>query len=100
MTSKPYLAIHELAMLTPWTVEAIRAKLRRGELRLGEHYFQETHRGRLIFKWDAIVGYIEGEPVEQGLPAVQSAGPVSASHCSETIDVEKAKTELHRLLHR
>ena len=52
---KPYLYAEELAALTPWTLEEIDAKVKRGTLRLGVHYFQERYRARRVFKWDAIV---------------------------------------------
>ena len=59
---KPYLYVEELAALVPWTVDAIRTKVRRGEVLHGVHYFQDGRRARLIFKWDAIVAFIEGVP--------------------------------------
>ena len=55
---KPYLSIRELACLTPWTEQAIRTMMAKGILRDGEHFF---HVGRKpIFKWAAIVVFIEG----------------------------------------
>lgn len=54
---KPYLSITELAGLTPWTPQAIRTMISRGILREGEHFF---HVGRRpVFKWEAVVAFIE-----------------------------------------
>ena len=61
---KPYLSIAELAALTPWTEQAIRTMISRGILREGEHYFHV--RRRPVFKWSAIVAFIEqGESRER-----------------------------------
>ena len=91
MTPKPYLYAHELAALTPWSVEAIHKKVRRGKLRRGVHYFQEQHRGRLIFKWPAIVELIEN---------VDRRGDVPGAACGKgkVLDVEKATAGLRKLL--
>lgn len=94
---KPYLYIEELAELTPWSVQAINTKVRRGELRRNVHYFQDQRRGRLIFKWDAIVQAIEGA-------ALRAVASEEVPRDSEPIprgkamDIEKAKAELQRLL--
>jgi len=56
-TSKPYLSIAELAQLTPWTDQAIRTMISRGIFREGVHYFYVGRRP--VFKWTAIVGFIE-----------------------------------------
>jgi hypothetical protein len=54
---KPYLSIRELSELTPWTEQAIRTMMAKGILREGDHFF---HVGRRpVFKWEAIVGFIE-----------------------------------------
>ena len=88
---KPYLYADELAALTPWSVEAIRKKVQRGELRRGVHYFQEQHRERLIFKWAAIVEAIERGP--------ESRTDARVPHVNgKVIDVEKATAGLRRLL--
>ncbi|MGH7894027.1 MAG: hypothetical protein ACREQL_05115 [Candidatus Binatia bacterium] len=88
---KPYLYADELAALTPWTAEAIKKKVQRGELRRNLHYFQEQHRDRLIFKWDAIV-----ELIERG--AGDHAAEVASSHVKgKRIDVEKATATLRKL---
>jgi hypothetical protein len=54
---KPYLSIRELSGLTPWTEQAIRTMMAKGILRESEHFF---HVGRRpVFKWEAIVSFIE-----------------------------------------
>jgi len=92
---KPYLYAEQLAALTPWSVEAIRKKVQRGELRLGVHYFQEQHRGRLIFKWAAIV-----ELIESGTCGHKAAAGAVAPVNGKALDVEKATAGLYRLLDR
>ena len=63
---KPYLSISELATLTPWTDQAIRTMVSRGVLREGEHFF---HVGRRpVFKWAAIVDFIEQGPPHERVP--------------------------------
>jgi hypothetical protein len=91
---KPYLYAEELAVLTPWSVEEISAKVKRGILRRGVHYFQERHRTRRIFKWEAIVRLIESRSSD-------TSEHVDVFRGSEkVIDVEKATTGLYRLLDR
>lgn len=54
---KPYVSIQELSNLTPWTEQAIRTMMAKSVLREGEHFF---HVGRRpVFKWEAIVQFIE-----------------------------------------
>ena len=54
---KPYVSIRELSGLTPWTEQAIRTMMAKGILRKGQHFF---HVGRRpVFKWEAIVQFIE-----------------------------------------
>jgi hypothetical protein len=54
---KPYVSIRELSSLTPWTQQAIRTMMAKRILREGEHFF---HVGRRpVFKWEAIVRFIE-----------------------------------------
>ena len=69
---KPYVSIRELSALTPWTEQAIRTMMAKGILRESEHFF---HVGRRpVFKWEAIVGFIEhrearhqtGIPLQRG----------------------------------
>jgi len=65
---KPYVSIRELSALTPWTEQAIRTMMAKGILRESEHFF---HVGRRpIFKWAAIVGFIEHRNTEPqtGIP--------------------------------
>jgi hypothetical protein len=54
---KPYVSIAELAQLTPWTDQAIRTMMSKGILRPGRHFFYVGRRA--IFKWSAIVAFIE-----------------------------------------
>src|ERR1700752_3092973 len=54
---KPYLSITELAGLTPWTAQAIRTMISRGILREGQHFFYVGRRP--VFKWEAVVAFIE-----------------------------------------
>jgi hypothetical protein len=63
---KPYLSVEELAQLTPWSGQAIRTMMSRGILCEGVHYFHV--RRRPVFKWEAIVAFIERRDVES--PAV------------------------------
>lgn len=88
---KPYLYAEELAMLTPWSVDEIDAKVKRGVLRLGVHYFQERHRARRIFKWAAIVALIEND-------AAASARTAAPAHDRKVIAIEEATERLRRLL--
>ena len=97
---REYLSAVQLAALTPWSVEAINKKVRRGELMRGMHYFQPNGPGsQLVFKWSAIVALIEGkdaggvrEPDALVRPGLTTKGRV--------LDVEKATQGLHRLLGR
>lgn len=57
-TPKPYLSVVELSRLTPWTDQAIRTMISKGILRCGEHFFYVGRRP--VFKWAAIVAFIEG----------------------------------------
>lgn len=85
------LYVDDLAALVPWTAEAIRTKVRRGELQRGVHYFQEGPRARLIFKWDAIVAFIERMPTSADIAAANG-------NRRAVLDVEQATAALHRLL--
>jgi hypothetical protein len=65
---KPYVSIRELSALTPRTEQAIRTMMAKGILRESEHFF---HVGRRpVFKWEAIVGFIEhrGTREPTGIP--------------------------------
>lgn len=55
---KPYLSVAELSRLTPWTEQAIRTMISKGILRCDEHFFYVGRRA--VFKWAAIVAFIEG----------------------------------------
>ncbi len=91
---KPYLYVEELAELVPWSIEAIRKRVQRGELRLGTHYFQERQRARLIFKWEMIVALIEqGSAITSG-----TTQPRAGSVRGNVLDVVRVAEELRRLL--
>jgi hypothetical protein len=100
LTTQPrvYLSAEQLAELTPWTPDAIEKMIRRRVLVCGVHYFQPFgRRGRLLFKWEAIVALIEGQAIPVQAPAVlDAAAPMVPAR--RTLDVEKATTELQRLL--
>jgi len=87
---KPYLYKDELAAVTPWSKQAIEKKVQRGELRRGVHYFQEQHRGRLIFKWAAIVALIESGAVDGDSAVPRINGKL--------LDVETTTAKLRELL--
>jgi hypothetical protein len=92
---REYLSIEQLAAVGPWSVDAIEKMLKRGLLHRGVHFFQPFGpRTRLIFKWSAIVGLIEG-----GNDLVDTQGLALASR-REVLDVETATADLHRLLRR
>ena len=63
---KPYLSISELATLTPWTDQAIRTMVSRGIFREGEHFFYVGRRP--VFKWAAVVAFIEQGPPPERVP--------------------------------
>ena len=87
--AREYLYIEDLAALTPWSRDAIETMVRRGILRRGVHYFQPGgHRGRLIFKWSAIVSFIQ-EAQDNGKEGVIGG---------QAINVEEATRRLRRLL--
>jgi len=93
---KPYLSAEELSERTPWTLDAIEKMIRRGVLIRGVHYFQPFgRRGRLVFKWKAIVALIEGRPIRsEASTVVENTG----EDPKRVLNVEKAETELRRLL--
>lgn len=104
MNTQPraYLSADQLAELTPWSPDAIEKMMRRGVLVCGVHYFQPFgRRGRLLFKWDAIVALIEGRPVQSEAQAVVEGEPgraATVATAGRVLDVEKATTDLQRLL--
>lgn len=94
----PYLSAEQLAAVTPWTVDAIEKMIDRGMLVKNVHFFQPFgRRSQRIFKWAAIEALIEGgaAPAEGARMVEQTPAPAPAIG---TIDVEKATTELQRLL--
>jgi hypothetical protein len=71
---KDYLSIKELCKLIPYEEQTIRNLMTQGKLVQGTHYFKPN--GRLIFKWTAIVNWIEGG----------ESGEESAYPCAEKWD--------------
>ncbi len=74
MVSDPreYLAAAQLAERTPWSADAIDAMVRRGILRRGAHWFQPLGaRSQRVFKWSAIVAFIE----RRDAAALNAQGP-------------------------
>lgn len=101
-SARTYLSVEQLVALTPWTPDAIEKMVKRNTLKRGIHYFQpQGPRSRLYFKWGAIVEFIEG-----GSPRSAALGVVNETAAEETgtgatevrINVEKAETEIQRLL--
>lgn len=60
---KPYLSIRELSALTPWTEQAIRTMMAKGVVKEGEHFFYVGRR--TVFKWEAVVEFIERKSSER-----------------------------------
>ncbi len=56
-TPKPYIELRDFPGLTPFTEQAIRGHMQRGELVEGTHYFRIGRR--VVFKWAAIEKWIE-----------------------------------------
>lgn len=100
MTSaKPYLSAEELAQRTPWSTDAIEKMIARGVLVRGVHFFQlGGRRGRLIFKWDAIVALIEGRRIRMTPTDVVETENRHEVEAKQGLNVEAATTELQRLL--
>jgi len=102
MQSRAYLSAEQLAALTPWSPDAIEKMVRRGTLARGVHYFQPAgRRGRLLFKWDAIVALIECGPIQCDTQAVihrVHRGRSRIAAARKVLDVEKTTTSLQRLL--
>jgi hypothetical protein len=90
---KEYLSAEMLAEVTQWTVEAIDAKRKRGELVKGQHWFQRGGPGtEVTFKWSAIVALIEGAGSERPPAAPAARG----KRRRRRLDVEKAKEAIVR----
>lgn len=100
--ARPYLSVEQLADLTPRSPDAIDKMVRRRVLKRGVHYFQPLgRRTKLIFKWAAIAALIEGRPVPGETVTVvdrTNAGGGTSRAPARVIDVEKAETDLQRLL--
>jgi hypothetical protein len=59
LEQREYLSLKELCERIPYDDRTIRNMMTKGKLILGTHYFKPN--GRLIFKWSAIVQWIEGD---------------------------------------
>lgn len=70
---KPYVSIEELATLTPWTQQAIRSMIKRGDFVVDVHFFRIGRR--ILFKWNAVVDLIEHRtpPSPNPIPLQRSA---------------------------
>jgi hypothetical protein len=96
---REYVTADQLAELTPWSVEAIKAMVRRGILVVDVHYFQPQGRGtRLIFKWSAVRAYIEAREQDGEGRRVVTAGHEIQRTIGRVIDVQQAMQQAQRLL--
>jgi hypothetical protein len=88
--TREYLNAAQLAAVTPWSRKAIDHLVANGLLIRGVHYFQpQGPRHALIFKWSAIVEFIEGRAAE----SMRADAPGGR-------DVEATAAALERLLVR
>jgi hypothetical protein len=95
---REYLYIEQIAAVTPWSPSAIETMVRRGVLQRGKHYFQpQGPRGRLIFRWSAMVEWIEHHAqIPSVLKGSNCASPPVSGMAIR--DVEAATKALQRLL--
>ena len=63
---KEYLSLGELCQRIPYRPQTIRNLMTQGVLREGVHYFKPTQR-RVVFKWEAVRRWIEGEDRKERL---------------------------------
>ena len=90
---RPYLTAAQLAELVPWTVEGVRAKVKRGELVRGVHWFQAKRGGEILFKWSAVEALIQSGTNQAAHPqpgAVERRSRAGRSERGRALDVEKA----------
>jgi hypothetical protein len=86
---REYMNADQLAAVTPWSRKAIEHLVAKGLLVRGRDYFQpQGPRTPLIFKWSAIVQFIEG------------GGDAAPPAPGGRLDVEAATAALERLLAR
>lgn len=98
---REYLSVEQLTELTPWSAEAIKAMVRRRLFVHGVHYFQPSGPGtRLVFKWSAIVAFVEGNANSEGQksPVIEKGSAVVSLANGRVIDVEEATERAHRML--
>jgi hypothetical protein len=87
---REYVSAEQLAALTPWSIDAIERMVRRGELTIGEHYFQpKGPRTQRVFKWSAIVAWIE-----KGRARDECQGPDPAAPGLSTDDARAGGPEV------
>ena len=92
---REFLSVEQLAALTPWTPSAIRSMVARGTFKRGIHYFQPGGvRGQLIFRWSAVVSYIEGQVRDR--PEAEGGSVIRFADGS-TINVDEAANTILRL---
>lgn len=58
---KPYIEYADFPTYTPFTEQAARAAVQRGDLKEGVHFFRVGRR--VVFKWSAIEAWIEKREV-------------------------------------
>ena len=93
---REYLYIEQLADLTPWSPDAIRTMMSRGLFKQGVHYFKpQGERGRVIFRWQSVVRYIQGRDTEP--ESVDTADRIPMAD-GRVISLDEAKKEAQRLL--
>jgi hypothetical protein len=100
-TVREYLSAEQLAEVGPWSIESIQTMVRRGALQRGVHYFQpQGPRTKMIFKWTAIVNWIEAKGAEEGRAVTVAPRPTAGRAANgRVLDVEQATAALQRLLH-
>lgn len=59
-----YISVAELARRTPWSVNAIRRMMQRGQFRVSVHFFRPSGpRGKVVFDFEAVERLIRQEPL-------------------------------------
>jgi len=95
----PYLHKRQLAEVTPWTIDAIDKRMKRGFFKENVHYFRPCGGREVIFKWEAVVGLIECTQLEnQAHLLLDTDQDLSLGR---TIDVvSEVEEDLQKLLNR
>ena len=84
-----YIDTAELLNRVAWSPRKLARLVSSGALVCGRHFFQPVPRGDRLYRWDAIVEWIEGRSEPTPTPRVQRRAPV---------DVAAAEADLARLL--